>query len=476
MKKQIKKLFLVVLILALALSATGCVTGTIYGKPLDNATDEETGSGTILLKNIMDAMRADDLDALNKMGWHYGQSDAETFETFWQTWQDLKKGYGLPTASQITESYEFGNDLVFVGALTMEKGGTLYAQFETTDAGLMVGAYLYEDPDTVLANTTIPDGVTEEDVTVGEGTDHPLAGKITYPAGAKAGDRLKAVVLVSGDGANTMDFKAGNTYFYRDLAWGLAQEGIVSIRYDKRTLTYSDEITDENAPAEDFTVAFEYTDDANLAAAMLRDLDFVDTEQVFYAGHSQGAIVAPRADREGGDYAGFILINTSPRPWYDVIYDQYIHYGLIDQSSEKIYYLVTKIKSERNWIAKGKYNDVKDSDLTTEFALTRPAAFWKDYFSFDYVDTLTELKKPTLILQGEADYQITTDRDFSVWQETLDGQSWAQLKSYPGLNHLMCPSQGCFAGHYKEYDMPARASEEVIKDIASFVNQGKISE
>ena len=76
MKKQIKKLILALLVLSLAISSTGCVTGTIYGKPLDNASDEETGSGTILLKNIMDAMRADDPDALNKMGWHYGQSDA----------------------------------------------------------------------------------------------------------------------------------------------------------------------------------------------------------------------------------------------------------------------------------------------------------------------------------------------------------------------------------------------------------------
>ena len=91
------------------------------------------------------------------------------------------------------------------------------------------------------------------------------------------------------------------------------------------------------------------------------------------------------------------------------------------------------------------------------------------------MDELEKLEKPTLILQGEADYQITTDRDFCVWQEELDGQSWAQLKSYPGLNHLMCPSQGCFAGHYKEYDMPARASEDVIQDIASFINQGSIS-
>ena len=75
----------------------------------------------------------------------------------------------------------------------------------------MMENMLYETAETVIDNTVIPEGVVEEEITVGEGTEYPLAGKITYPEGAKAGDDLKAVVLVAGDGANTMDVKAGNS-------------------------------------------------------------------------------------------------------------------------------------------------------------------------------------------------------------------------------------------------------------------------
>ena len=45
------------------------------------------------------------------------------------------------------------------------------------------------------------------------------------------------------------------------------------------------------------------------------------------------------------------------------------------------------------------------------------------------------------------------------------------VKEYEGLNHLLTPSQGIFAGHYKEYEMPGRVPEEVIADLAAWIKR-----
>ena len=471
MKNTLKKAVVWLLIGVLMLGCTGCVSGKIYGKPLDEAEATDKTQGALFGTKIMEIMAEGTLDDLNQLGYHYGQADAETFEEFWEDWQELKPVYGQILSIPMQEGYQYGSELVFVFLANMEKGELQVSAMFTKDFEL-VQLFLYETAEEVLAKTVRPEGIVEEDIVVGEGTEYPLAGKITYPEGAKAGDNLPAAVLVCGEGGtNTMDMKAGNSYLYRDLAWGLAQMGIVTIRYDKRTLTYKDVWEDANVDPSLFSVEWEYTGDALMATELLRQLEFVNDDQVYYLGHSQSGVVAPRAD-ETGHYAGMILLSTSPRPWYDVAYDQYINYGLIDQSSQSIYYLVSKCKMERDFLADGDYRDAKDEDLTENFPLNRPVAYWQDYLSYDYTAKFKELDKPILILQGEADYQIKADVDFAAWQEEMAGKSNVTLKSYEGLNHMFMRSWGCFAGHYKEYDIPNRASEEVIEDIGNWILGG----
>ena len=239
-----------------------------------------------------------------------------------------------------------------------------------------------------------------------------FSAKLTYPA--KTEGPVPAVVLVGGDGGNTMDMKAGSTRSFQDIAWGLAQQGIAVIRFDKRTYTYSDEESAEAAPKEVFSVDWEYAEDTLLAYRKLLERSFVDPDQIYFLGHSQGGVVGSRIQEEAVSqglpgFAGFLLVNTSPRPWYEVIYDQYINYGLIDRQSEEIYYLVQKIEMERDYIADGDYLKTPEEKLTSEFALTRPAAFWRDYLSYDYVAGyrgLAEAGVPVILIQGGADYQI----------------------------------------------------------------------
>lgn len=475
MKKTLKRAMVLLMLCTLMLSTTGCVTGEIYGKPVDDMEEVDKTQGLVFIDKLVGILNEGTLDELNEMGYHYGKADAETFEEFWATWETYKAAYGTIEKWALEENVVYGSENVFTYEVTMKDDTTMQLVNMFNEDFDLVMLDMYETAEVDLANTVMPETITEEEVVIGEAGGYPVSGKLTYPKGAKAGDQLKAVVLVTGEGANNMDLHAKSVYAYRDIAWGLAEMGIASIRFDKTTLTYGKTLQMEDCPAELHTVAFEYTDHTVAATEILRSQDFVDANQIYYVGHSQGGVVAPRAD-EQEDYAGFIMLSVSPRPYYDVIYDQYINYGLIDQSDEAIYYLVSRVQTERDYLKDGDYLEVEEKDLTKDIIYGHPPVFWRDFFEIDFIAYLKEIQKPVLILQGENDYMITMEADFSQWQKEMEGQPYVTLKSYEGLSNLFTESKGIFAGHYKEFERPARVSEEVIQDIGSWVkNEGSLA-
>ncbi|MCA5961835.1 alpha/beta hydrolase [Blautia sp. RD014234] len=67
------------------------------------------------------------------------------------------------------------------------------------------------------------------------------------------------------------------------MAWGLAERGIASYRYDKISYVYGKELAEDK----DFTVYDETVNDAAAAVKMLREQEGVS--KVYVVGHSQGA-------------------------------------------------------------------------------------------------------------------------------------------------------------------------------------------
>jgi len=85
-------------------------------------------------------------------------------------------------------------------------------------------------------------------------------------------------------------------------------------------------------------------------------------------------------------------------------------------------------------------------------------------------DYLTSLQKPMLIMQGEKDFQVKADKDFSAYQEILDGKANVTFKLYENLNHAFVPSvYGNIKKAKKEYNTEQHISDEVIADIANWI-------
>ena len=129
-----------------------------------------------------------------------------------------------------------------------------------------------------------------EKVIIGEGTAFPLNGKLTFPDGVSG--PVPAVVMVHGSGSSNMDEQVMKLTPFRDLAEGLAKQGIASIRYDKRSFVHARKMLRQC-----ITVKEETIDDALLAINMLKSDPRIDKERIFILGHSMGAMLAPRIDR-----------------------------------------------------------------------------------------------------------------------------------------------------------------------------------
>ena len=114
-----------------------------------------------------------------------------------------------------------------------------------------------------------PGATTAPEPTGPHSVDHPVAvgphrlnGTLVTPE-PDVQDRRIVVVLVSGSGPNDMDETVGANKPMRDIADGLAQTGISSLRYNKR---YNQ---DPGADAGAWTLEFEVLDDLDAALQML---------------------------------------------------------------------------------------------------------------------------------------------------------------------------------------------------------------
>ena len=308
----------------------------------------------------------------------------------------------------------------------------------------------------------LPAGVTERAITVPGPV--PLPGTLTVPSGSGP---FPALIIVHGSGGGDRDLTMGaapplsEIKPYRDLAWGLAQRGILVLRYDKRTrvqpMWYANKA---------FTVWEETVEDAASALALLRQQPEAAAGRTFMIGHSLGGMLAPRIARADGKLTGVILLAGATRA------------QVVEQVERQLAYIQSvsgpdsgAVKAQRAQLAplleRIKALTPADS-ASTQILLGAPASYYLDLARYDAALAMREVSSPLLVLQGMRDYQVTPDQ-LDDWLKTLGERSDLTVKRYEKLNHLFLAGEG--PPSPADYSRPGHVELQVISDIADWIGK-----
>ncbi len=307
-----------------------------------------------------------------------------------------------------------------------------------------------------------PARFAESDVTVGSG-EWALPGTLTAP---KGDGPFPALVLVHGSGPNDRDESIGPNKPFKDLAWGLASQGIAVLRYDKRSRVYGEKIIkDPRLPL--LTVKEETIDDAVEAVRLLKETPRIDGRRIFVLGHSLGGMLIPRialAAKALGP-AGFISMAGLTRTLEDTTLQQLTYlYGLEGPISAEEKRQLEAIKAQ---IAQVKAFKDSDRGAAQPMILNAPPTYWLDLRRYYPPETAKSMDRPLLILQGARDYQVTTE-DFNNWKKSLEGRPGVEFRLYPKCNHLFFEAEGIPSP--MEYQLKhGSVAPQVIGDIAGFI-------
>ena len=297
------------------------------------------------------------------------------------------------------------------------------------------------------------------------GNKYPINGKLTLPTTGSA--PYPAVVLVQGSGSHDMDETIYAIKPFRDLAEGLADLGIASIRYDMSTYTHGKQMVKDLG--KHFSVQEEKIDDAIAATDLLRKDERIDSDNIFLVGHSLGACIAPRVDLAGGDYAGLVLMAGSPRRLEEVMIDQ--QNDFIQNAKGPVKWLVQHlVKGYRKKFA--KLYTISDEEAKEISLAGMKLYYLQDLGATTVAEYLHDYQKPLLVMHPKGDLQVSYEKDFKLYQEILKDHPDSTFVSYDGLNHAFMKA------HYtdirkvaKEFKIPQHIEKEVIADIAAWIKE-----
>ena len=262
---------------------------------------------------------------------------------------------------------------------------------------------------TNIPNQDISQGSIEEKHFVLESKGYKLNAVYTYISDGKS---HPAVLLIAGSGPSDYDETLGTLKPFKDIANGLAKEGINSLRVDKRTFSYAANF-DIKCGIEE-----EYLDDCNAAIEYLKSQNI---SGLYLLGHSLGGQIATElaASIEGID--GMILFNSSARHLADIACDQYSALDPVNKESYTTYAEAAKDATASS--AKGYYY-YSASDY-----------YWVSYNQIDVAKNISNANIKTLIINSKFDKQ-SFDEDLNLWPTLFSDSANVSICVYDDISHF----------------------------------------
>ena len=372
----------------------------------------------------------------------------EEIETFYL---DAISNLGDFEKIEKVESKIVNNNIVCTVNTRYEKNGVIVSMILTSKgeiSGLWISYYPIELP--LVENDIFKEISISYDI---DGVD--ISGILTLP---HEYDETLAV-LVQGSGQSNMNEgigKEGNVPFL-DIAHGLANEGIASVRFNKRYFQYPE------TAKEDITIFDEVINDVLHIIDNSLNIEGATFTDVSLIGHSLGGMIAPYVASQNQHVSSIVSLAGTLRPLEDVMYDQLLDsYKVNTIFSEKE--KETALKSAADEIAEIKKLEVGVDGLNY---LGISSHYFASLNQLNTQEIAPTLDTRYLILQGSEDFQVYAKTDFELWKTELENHPDSTFILYEGLNHLFMQSSGKTG--ITEYDNKQTVNNKVITDIAEFI-------
>ncbi len=293
--------------------------------------------------------------------------------------------------------------------------------------------------------------ISESIVTVGTKA-YPLEGILTMPVSASEAAKVPVCVFVHDFGPYDRDLTLGETKMFKDFAEELAEIGIASLRYDKRTYTYPD--------ADIATVWDEVIEDALAAVDFVKADERVDQQRVVIVGLGLGAMLSPRiAAQSEGDVTGMIMIGGVLDSILNVEYQRAKEYmaSLSEEERNNEQYIIRNFKS---------YDNEKIMDMVL---LNRPAMYFRDAEEYAQVKTIRSLALPCFVAQGKRDPVVDENDGRRAYYEQIGNINYMEYESFRGLNHLLMDDLTTNENGEAEYQIATHMDKYAARTLGTWI-------
>lgn len=291
--------------------------------------------------------------------------------------------------------------------------------------------------------------IPEEAITLETETGN-ISGTMLYPT---TSEKIPVVLIIAGSGPTDRN---GNSPTMTNnslkmLAEGLFNNGIASVRYDKRGIGES-----ADAAMDESSLRFEnYIEDAEDWVDLLEKDDRFT--EIIILGHSEGSLIGMVASQEE-EVSKFISLEGAGKPAGDIIKEQ------LSAQPPAILEMSLPI------LEKLEIGETVETVPQVLYSLFRPSVqpYMISWFKYDPQQEIAKLNKPVLIIQGTTDIQVSV----SDAEKLSAANEKAELKIIEGMNHILKESVADRMQNIQTYTMPdLPLKQELIPDIVAFINE-----
>ncbi|HEX2560731.1 alpha/beta hydrolase [Phenylobacterium sp.] len=273
--------------------------------------------------------------------------------------------------------------------------------------------------------------------------------------------RPPVVLIVPGSGPTDKDGNnplGATAASYRRLAEAMVDQGVASVRIDKRGMFDS---AGAAADPNKVTIA-DYARDVQAWAQALKPV--TGARCIWLLGHSEGALVAAAAAAErSDDVCGLVLVAAPGRPLGQVLRDQL-------KANPANAALMADALAVIEKLERRQPVDVSRLDPALQ-RLFSPVVqpFLMDLIAYDPPELLKKYKGPVLVVQGTTDLQIT----MADAERLAAARPGVKLVKVKGMNHVLKEAPADRAGNLATYRDPLKpVAHGAVDAIVDFVKGG----